>query len=261
MSGLQATDGMNSRLLVTTSWDDGYPADLRIAELLAKFGVAGTFYVPNRNSEGRPVMNENEVRQLAGTFEVGGHSIDHVVLTTLDQEDAARQINENKRWLEDLTGRPVPGFAYVRGRYNGVVKDLVRHAGFEYARTVENLRSSMVSDPYELPTTIQLFPHGRLIYVRNFLRAPSLARARLLTVALAPAGLPERVDRLIGACRRAGGYFHLWGHSWEIEEHGLWGALETVLRGMSEASDAIEFVTNHEAHRKRLPAPTSVLGT
>jgi hypothetical protein len=31
---------------ITTSWDDGHPSDLRVAELLIKHGLRGTFYVP-----------------------------------------------------------------------------------------------------------------------------------------------------------------------------------------------------------------------
>ena len=27
-----------------------------------------------------------------------------------------------------------------------------------------------------------------------------------------------------------GGVFHLWGHSWEIEQFGLWKELETLLK-------------------------------
>jgi len=247
---------MTGRLIVTTSWDDGHPKDLKLAELLAKYGVAGTFYIPTRNSEGRPVVNESELRHIASEFEVGGHSIDHVVLTKLPRAEAARQIGENKRWLEDVTGKSVPGFAYVRGRYNSEVKDVVRQAGFEYARTVENLHHSVVDDPYELPTTMQLFPHDRQIYVRNFLRNPRLTRVRLLREALAPATMIERIDRLLAACRQAGGYFHLWGHSWEIDEHGLWDALEGVLRRLPQGADTIEFATNDQARRKCLPGVT-----
>lgn len=29
-------------MIITTSWDDGYPADLRIAEMLSKRGLCGT---------------------------------------------------------------------------------------------------------------------------------------------------------------------------------------------------------------------------
>lgn len=239
-----------ARLVVTTSWDDGHPADLRIAELLTKYGVAGTFYVPTRNSEGHAVVNENEIQQLASAFEIAGHSTDHVVLTQLERSEAARQIRDNKRWLEDVTGRTVAGFAYVQGRYNAIVKDLVETAGFEYARSVENLHHCVTGDPYLLPTTVQLFPHDRSVYVRNFLRNPRPARARLLLTALAAASLSGRIDRMIGACGRDGGYFHLWGHSWEIEEHGLWDVLETFLQRVSETSTSTEFVTNHQARLK-----------
>ncbi len=243
--------GEAGKLLVTTSWDDGHPADLKLAELLAKYRVTGTFYVPTRNSEGPAVMNESQIRQLASAFEVAGHSIDHVVLTRLERDEASRQIRENKRWLENVTGRPVPGFAYVRGRYNTMVRDLVEEAGFEYGRTVENLHHSVAGDPFLLPTTIQLFPHDPGVYVRNFLRNPRPVRVRLLLAALAPGSLSQRIDRMIKSCAGAGGYFHLWGHSWEIDEHGLWDTLEAALSRLSSASDAIEFVTNHEAHRSR----------
>lgn len=236
------------RLIVTTSWDDGDPASLRIAELLSKYGAKGTFYIPNRNSEGRPVVAEPEIRALARAFEVGGHSIDHVVLTRLRSDEAERQIVENKRWLEQLTGERVEGFCYVRGRFNRTVKDLVKQAGFEYARTVETLRPDLASDLFEVPTTIQFFPHGRHVYLRNFVRKPRpLARAKLLCAALAEADLSRRVSRLVDVCARAGGCFHLWGHPWEIEEQNLWSELEDVFKRLADGPAHVIFATNREA--------------
>lgn len=237
-----------TRLVVTTSWDDGDPASLRIAELLSKYGAKGTFYVPNRNSEGRPVMTESQVREVARSFEVGGHSIDHVVLTRVRADEAARQIVENKQWLEQLTGARVEGFAYVQGRYDRSVKELVRRAGFDYARTVENLQPGIASDPFEVPTTIQFFPHGRDVYLRNFLRKPRpLVRAKLLCAALAEADLSQRVSRLVDVCARTGGCFHLWGHAWEIEEQNLWSELEDVFKRLADGPATVVFATNREA--------------
>src|SRR3954463_15662703 len=109
---------LNAPLLVTTSWDDGHPSDLRVADLLEKHGLSGTFYVPCRNSEGRPVMRPTEVAQLGRRFEVAGHSQDHVSLTEIAPHLAAQQILSNKHRLEDLLAREVCGFAYVRGRHN-----------------------------------------------------------------------------------------------------------------------------------------------
>lgn len=39
------------RAVATSSWDDGHPLDLRVADLLARCGVKGTCYVPVRNPE------------------------------------------------------------------------------------------------------------------------------------------------------------------------------------------------------------------
>jgi peptidoglycan/xylan/chitin deacetylase (PgdA/CDA1 family) len=237
------------KLVVTTSWDDGYPADAKVADLLAKYGVAGTFYIPNRNSEGRPVLSEDEVRRLSAKFEVGGHSIDHVVLTELAEDEATRQVTHNKQWLENLTGRSVPGFCYVRGRYSPQLKAIVKRAGFEYARTVVNLCPTAGRDPFEMPTTIQFYPHRKSVYLKGFVRGgPDVTRASLLWASLATGDIEDRVERLIGHCERAGGTFHLWGHSWEIEELNLWGTLEAILRRLSARADSTTFATNYEAH-------------
>lgn len=247
-----------NQLLVTTSWDDGNPADSRLADLLAKYGVAGTFYVPNRNSEGRPVLTEAQIKQLSSAFEIGGHSIDHVVLTRLNEHELARQIEVNKTWLEQVTGRPVRGFCYVQGRYNARVKAAVQRAGFDYARTAENFRAAVGSDPFELPTTVQFLPHASSIYMRNFVKGElGGTRTRLLWAALTSPNLEQRAERMSDVCRRVGGYFHLWGHSWELEERNLWGALENVLRKLAAEAGAVRFVTNHEARRAAVARMTN----
>ena len=231
-----------STLIVTTSWDDGHPSDLRVAELLKKHGLSGTFYVPCRNSEGRPVLNDSEITSLAQGFEIGGHTQDHVCLTELDPLKAAEQIIFNKHRLEDLLGHEVTGFAYVRGRYNRVVRDLVDMAGFKYARTVKNLTSGTGIDRLLVPTTTQFFPHTPVTYLRNFASGgPSRERATLL-VAMLQGGLVERCSMAAAASARSGGYFHLWGHSWELDEFDLWDDLDRFLGHLSRL-DA-HFVTN-----------------
>src|SRR4051794_21779274 len=46
-------------VFITTSWDDGHPLDIRIAELLAKYDLPGTFYIPRASQ--RPTMEESAV--------------------------------------------------------------------------------------------------------------------------------------------------------------------------------------------------------
>lgn len=233
----------NSSLFVTTSWDDGHPADLRVADLLDKHGLNGTFYIPCRNSEGRPVMRPSDVKELAQRFEIGGHTQTHISLTEIAPSEATNEIRANKQRLEDLTGREICGFAYVRGRHNRIVRGLVEQAGYRYARTIKNLVSTPGYDRFQIPTTAQFFGHAKSTYVRNYLSAgPTLERATILTSFLGSSKLSTRLSKAAEASAGLGGHFHLWGHSWELNEYDLWSELDHFLGRLRAL--ATHFVTN-----------------
>lgn len=218
-------------LRFTTSWDDGHPLDLRIADMLAEHGFTGTFYVPRRNVEGRPVMTAPQLRTLDAHFEIGGHSIDHVRLVDLPPRERSRQIIDSKRQLEDDLGHPIDGFCYPGGAYDRAVRDAVQAAGYRYARTVANLSLEPPDDRYQLSTTLQMYPHSRGLLARNFVRGGAWRdRARALGLCVTHPSLAARLERLLRLALERGGVFHLWGHSWELDEHGLWSELERFLR-------------------------------
>jgi len=235
--------------IVTTSWDDGHPADLRLVELLSKHHIAATFYVPCRNCEGRDVMDMRDVRSIAKVFEIGAHTIDHVDLTKVSSIEAKHQIESGKARLEDALGTPVLGFCYPRGGHTRSIRNLTQKAGFLYARTTANLHLNAGSNRFALPTTLQFFPHSRSTYLRNFISGGAY-RTRVVPFfsAVAVERIGDRVKRLADFCVAQGTYFHLWGHSWEIEENGLWGELEAALCYIS--SIAHEQATNLEVTRR-----------
>ena len=230
-------------LLVTTSWDDGHPSDLRLADLLEKYGLGATFYVPCNNSEGKPVMSARQIGEVSRRFEIGGHTHSHVDLTSLTPAVADAEIRSNKIWLEDLLGREVGGFAYVRGRHNRVVRDLVDKAGYRYARTIKNLMSTPGRDRLQVPTTTEFFPHSKSVYIRNYVSGgPTLQRSAILAAVLSEGGLAQRISKAAQACAGAGGFFHLWGHSWELDQYELWKELDRAFAHLRELGAG--FVTN-----------------
>ena len=222
---------MTAALRLTTSWDDGHPLDLRVADLLTRHGFAGTFYVPRANREGPPVMTTGELRTLGASFEIGGHTIDHVRLVGLSAAERDRQLRDGKRRVEDELGGPITGFCYPGGAHDRAVRGAVRAAGFRYARTVTNLSLDRPRDRYQLATTLQLFPHRPVTYLSNFARRGDWrARVAPLAICLRDGSLDGCLERLLRFAAQRGGVFHLWGHSWELEAHGLWGTLERFLR-------------------------------
>jgi peptidoglycan/xylan/chitin deacetylase (PgdA/CDA1 family) len=234
----------------TTSWDDGHPFDLRVAEMLAKYGVDGTFYVPRANVEGRAVMTSEELRTIANEFEIGGHTLDHVRLHE-SSSDTRRQILEGKQRVEDEIGRSIVGFCYPGGVHTLKIREHVRDCGFRYARTIVNFQGRPTNDPFRVPTTIQLFPHHRFTYAKNFVRGRAWSsRSRLFAISLTAPSLDRLLGTLLDEVEAEDGIFHLWGHSWELEEHGLWPALERLLALVEKRVPRDHRVTNAALYAK-----------
>lgn len=236
---------MKRSAIITTSWDDGHPLDRRVAELLAKYGLTGTFYIPLQNS--RPVMSGAEIRRLSETFEIGAHTVDHVVLTEVSRETAEKQIRESKVKLEDITGKPCEAFCFPKGRFHRSHIGMVSRAGFQCARTVELLSTQFPrfrGQIYLIPTTVQATPQSWTAYIRN------------CATRLAPRNIVNFVEHgrkrnwseigwsMLEDVARHGGVFHLWGHSWEIEGRNQWSQLESVFRQMRELHATVRCVPN-----------------
>lgn len=240
------TPSMAGGVVFTSSWDDGHPLDLRLAELLQRHAFPGTFYLPMRNASGLPVLSAPDMRRLAEMAEVGSHTRDHCYLPTVDDAQARAQIDEGKAELEQALGQRVTGFCYPGGQFTAAHRRMVAAAGFRYARTTVNFCRDAGSDPFLVPTTLQLYPHTRSVYLRNWVRRGrwrergGLARTALSNVELLP-----RLRAALARVVRTGGVFHLWGHSWEFDANSGWRVLDEFLRYACDVVPAHRRLTNH----------------
>ena len=251
---------MTPTALITTSWDDGHPSDFRVADLLAKYGLRGTFYVPQIAET--ETMTAARVRDLSAHFEVGGHTVNHVVLTETPDADARREIAESKSWLEDLTGRPCPMFCPPKGKYRRRHLDMVRAAGFAGIRTVESLSLDFPRPTAGLmlmPTTVQAHPHVVGAFARNLARRAAVRNLWLYLLHGRSTDWLKLARSLLTHAVNRGGVFHLWGHSWELDATGQWGRLEDAFRLMSELTAQAPALTNGEIVGIR-PSPSASEG-
>jgi hypothetical protein len=253
---------MKPASVVTTSWDDGHPLDLRVADLLAKHGLRGTFYVP-RTAE-RETMSAAQLRQLGATFEIGAHTLRHVVLTRASEQLAWQQIAGSKSWVEDSTGLPCPMFCPPRGKFSTRHLGMIRRAGYSGMRTVEMLSLDFPRPAAGLaimPTTTHAYPHGALSLAKNTIRRKAFGNLWRLVAHGPRADWPKLACSLMRHCVERGGVFHLWGHSWELQETEQWERLDCVLRFMSQFACEAAFLPNGELCRALLPriAPIGAL--
>lgn len=231
--------------LLITSWDDGHPADRRLADRLARLGIAATFFAPLHNVEGRAVMTAADLRALAADgFELAAHTLEHRRLTDLPETEARRQLVDGRRRLEDILGAEVCSFAYPGGRIGRRGRRLVAEAGFRYARSTRMFCLSPGNDALAMGTTAQFHPHRTAAALRNWMRqGGGAARMRLALRWLGAGDLEAAVTAMADAASAEGGTLHLWGHSWEIEEQGLWPVLDRVMAGLAARTPSANRLT------------------
>lgn len=226
-----------AELRLVTSWDDGHPADRRLATVLARHGIAGTFFVPAANSEGRPVMPPADLRALAAEgFEIAAHTRDHRRLAGLPRDEVRRQLADGRQRLEDILGRAVTGFAYPGGHPGPHGRQAAVAAGFTYARGIGMFRLDAGPDRFLLATTMQFHPHRWPALARNWLRhGGGLDRLGLAWHLGAARDLDQGVAALTEAGLARGGTFHLWGHGWEIDEADSWPQFDRICARLAAA--------------------------
>ena len=93
----------SQKTIITTSWDDGHSLDFKLANILEKNKIPGTFYVPI-NMPGKKVISKDEIKILSKKFEIGGHTLTHPNLTKLSNEDIEKEVNIGKEELEKIAG-------------------------------------------------------------------------------------------------------------------------------------------------------------
>jgi peptidoglycan/xylan/chitin deacetylase (PgdA/CDA1 family) len=208
--------------------------------MLKEHGLRATFYVAPENQEfaKQDLLTSAQIRDISQGFEIGAHSMTHRRLPTIPEQEAEKEIIESKAVLEQVTGKEINAFCYPGGAYTKLHVQLVKDSGYRYARTAARYAFAM-DDPYEAGTSLHVYNHRldlwqtarfakfRPIKVLRYLEWDALARAMF--------------DQVI----KKGGVYHIWGHSWEIDDHNDWERLENVFRYIS-ANPKVKYVTNGE---------------
>lgn len=216
------------------SMDDGTPTDIKMALLLDKYKLRGTFYVPLNNIEGNLTLKDSDIRSIGMDHEIGSHTKDHQYLNLCSLNTAVHQIQSGKDCLQQILGSEVKGFCYPGGRYNSDIKRAVVDAGFLYARTTQSFYYNNELNSFNVPTTFQFYPHSRSTYLRNYLSGSKFfQRMRVFKSLFVNKDFIKVSNELESLSRYETVLLHVWGHSHEIEQYNLWGDFETFLKRLT----------------------------
>lgn len=145
-----------SPTVVSLTFDDGRATQYTAREILASYGMHGTFYVNSPMlSGGSWYLTWAQVQDLhADGNEIGGHTAYHAKLTGLDTDEAAREVCDDRVNLLNH-GIDATSFAYPYGAYNPGVEQVVEDCGYNSARTVNGFAGAAAEtipprDPYAI---------------------------------------------------------------------------------------------------------------
>lgn len=225
-------------LIVTTSWDDGQRTDVKLAKLLTKYGIKGTYYITKSY---RDILEKQDVVEIDQEHEIGAHTLNHMDLTEVSISEAKREIEGSKAYIEELIGHDIKMFCYPKGRYHKEIKKIVKDAGFIGARTTNHGDFDMPNDPYEWQITLHA-SNGSPHMSFKIWRIYHLSIRSLINWEI-------RAKELFDLALEKGGVYHLWGHSGEFEEKNEWLKLERVLAYISD-NKGVKYMTNGDVFKK-----------
>lgn len=224
---------------VTFSFDDGVLQDIRMIDLMNRYGLKGTFNLNSELFRGRNILrfedqrkhivhryiiDKNDVKDVYEGHEVAAHTLTHANLTELeDDNEIIRQVEQDRLNLSEIVGYEVVGMAYAGGGINSNdhCAELIRkHTGIKYARGLKSSRG------FDVPQDLLRF-------------APSASTDHLDI-------LDEVADRFLALRPDSPQIFYIMGHTYAMDyENDYWMKLESIFEKISKLDDVF-YGTNRE---------------
>lgn len=217
---------------LTLSYDDGVAQDIRLIEIMSKYGIKGTFNIntgliaKEDAIDGKGRMSKRQILDLypKSGNEVAVHALSHPHLEDMAPELVTAEVLRDRAEIEKIFGTITRGMAYPFGTYNDEVVNCLKACGIVYSRTVES------TEWFDIP--------------KDWLRLPATCHHN-------NPRLFELADKFLSIPRREGcdasWLFYLWGHSYEFDNDNNWDVIEKFAQKMGNRDD-IWYAVNIEIY-------------
>lgn len=213
------------------TYDDGILQDVRLVELLNKYGMKGTF---NLNSE--LMKNEFEWTHEYGMVikrlpvekalsiydghEVASHTLTHPCMYDLSENQIMYEMAEDKKNLKKLFGKEIYGFAVPFDYYDEKIAKCVKNCGFEYGRcSLESYSYKPNADAYYWSAGIFHLSPGFQDFVEGFFQT----------------------DEELAVCQ-------IVGHAYDLDTEDMWDEMESIFQRIRADKDILPMTTIEMVH-------------
>ena len=225
---------------VTLSYDDARKSDIRLSNLLQKYGLKCTFNVTGEKFRSpKDHLTANEIKEyiIDRGHEVALHNYNHRASGTLRPIEGIREALENRTELEQEFDMIIRGMAYPDSGIQYFanpdytyekVKNYLTELDIAYARTtVPDKNFNLPTDWHNWKPTTHHDRDNPLELIDQFLSI-------------------DLSENVYVAARRSR-LFYLWGHSFEFDNKNNWDHGEEVFKKLS-GHDDIWYATNIEIY-------------
>ena len=218
------------RKAVTLSYDDGVEYDLKLIDIMIKYGLRGTFNISAGllSPDGDKPITLAKLKEiyLDRGQEVAAHGYHHYPLATIPEATGIKEIIDDRTALEQYTDTIVFGMAYAYGNYDDTVLSYLGKCGIRYARTVNQTLGFAMPENFLTWHPTCHHSHGDLMAMaKKFVEHGEEKSMKKNT--------PE--------------VFFLWGHSYEYANYDTWHIIEEFGEYIGGRED-IWYATNGEIY-------------
>lgn len=222
---------------VTLSYDDGSCYDLKLLEIINRYGLKCTFNLNSNVLYGEEKLTIGQINSLlADGHEIAVHGAHHMANGIITPTEGIQDVLRCREMLEQTFGRIIRGMAYPDSgilRFSGsnsyeTVRNYLKYLGIVYARTLgsDNDRFDLPTDWLAWMPTAHHSNPNLVEYIDKFL---SLDINQLYCA--------DQYPRL----------FYLWGHAHEFHFNNNWNLLENICQKLGHCED-IWYATNMEIY-------------
>ena len=183
---------------IILTFDDGYEDNWRVVlPMLEERGMKAAFYMVT-NKIGQPgyLTWDNLFDLERHGMEIGGHTANHLPLTTLSPEQQRDELRLSKLMLEWRGLKTIYSFSYPNGAYDDGIVAMLEEEKYLTAVTGEAGLNTLTTNPYLLRRVNVPPPHFGLMEFRLRLLKADLAARLDERLQQLPEGLREAVAGL-----------------------------------------------------------------
>lgn len=205
---------------LTFSYDDGEIYDRKLIDIFNQYGMKATFHLNSGNINKPGYVTEDDVKTLYEGHEIASHGVEHLYMRQLSKAQLVKEVWEDRKELERMSGRIVQGMSYAFGQYSNEIVQTLECLGIKYCRGVYSTSDFALPDNFITWQPTCHHSANIMELAKTFLNPPEYMKLPL---------------------------YYIWGHSFEYGRQNNWEIIENFCKETANKDD-VWYATNIEIY-------------